>query len=274
MVRTRACPGTDQQTRVGQHSACLFPIEYVESSCQYRPRRKLHTASRLNRTEHLKLIPCHIGFDQSLLDLKPGQTTRGISYTTCVQNCDPESVGDGIVLQRIIVELPAVNSHFDNILLVKCNPPNGNDIQSQWISAMQTTEAHLSAAYKDRPLYFILAVGLQWLPFYWDPTDPRPAGQGLKMRAGVECGGKNASGWYFVMLEVRAPPGVDAGHVDADGVVRTDRARSLDCVTVAEPLMAGEMPGLANQVDLDFLEEFLGVVERNSVVDGSKWDGV
>lgn len=231
----------------------------------------------VNHPHQLKLIPCHTGFDQSLLDLKPGQTARGISYTTCVQNLDPESVGDCVALQRITVELPAVNSHFDNILLVKCNPPNSDDTQSQWISAMQTTEAHLSVEYKNGPLYFIIAVGLHWLPFYWDPTDPRPAGQALKMkedRAGVEGAGKDASGWHFVRPEVRAPPGVEAGHVDADGVVRTDRARSLDCITVAEPLVAGETPRLANQVDLDFLEEFLGVVERNSVVDETRWDEV
>lgn len=233
--------------------------------------------SLVNHPHQLKLIPCYIGFDPSLLELQPGQTARGVSYTTCVQNLDPESAGDGIALQRITVELPAVNSHFDNILLVKCNPPKGDAIQSQWISAMQTTEAHLGAAYQDRPLYFILAVGLHWLPFYWDPIDPRPAGQVLKMKedgAEVECGGKDASGWYFVVPEVRPPPGVDAGHVDADGVVRTDRARSLDCITVVEPLVAGEMPRLANQADLDFLEEFLGVVEKNSVVDETGWDEV
>lgn len=237
----------------------------------------LHTASRLNRPHRLKLIPWHIGFDQSLLALQPGQTARGISYTTCVQYFCPGSVGDGIALQRITVELPAVNPHFDNILLVKCNPPNGGDTQSQWISAMRATEAHLGATYQDRPLYFILAVGLHWLPFYWDPTNPMPAGQVLKMKGdgdGVEGGDKDVSRWYFVRPEVRAPPGVDAEHVDADGVVSTDRARSLDCITVAEPLVAGEMPRLANQVDLDCLEEFLGVVERNSVVDETKWNEV
>lgn len=194
-----------------------------------------------------------------------------------MQNPDPELFGDGVALQRITVELPAVESHFDNILLVKCNPPNSDEIQSQWISAMRTTEAHLGAAYQDRALYFILAVGLHWLPFYWDPINPTPVGQGLKMkddRAGVEGLGKDASAWYLCVPEVRAPPGVDARHVDEDGVVSTDRARSLDCITVAEPLVAGEMPRLANQVDLDFLEEFLGVVERNSVVDESKWDEV
>ena len=112
---------------------------------------------------------------------------------------------------------------------------------------------------------------MYWLPFYWDPTDLEPEGQGLKMvtdeaEGDGEGEGKGDSGWYILGPEVHAPPGIDAGHVDAEGVIRTDRARSLDCFTVVPPRVADEAPVLAYQEDLDFLEEFIGVVARHAYV--------
>lgn len=106
---------------------------------------------------------------------------------------------------------------------------------------------------------------MEWLPFYWDPTSP--PGRPLRMAAGEGQGdGEGASGWYEVGPMVRPPPGIDAGHVDAQGIIHTERARSLDCITVAPPPASGEAPRLAFQEDLDFLEDFIGVVERHSYV--------
>lgn len=129
---------------------------------------------------------------------------------------------------------------------------------------MQAAVVSLGRRYPSRAVYFILGVGMEWLPFYWDPKSPAPAGQALKMAAGeAEGEGDGAEGCYGINPEVRSPPGIDTGHIDAEGVVHRDRARSLDCFTVAPPREAGEVPRLAFQADLDFLVEFIGVVERH-----------
>lgn len=175
--------------------------------------------------------------------------------------------GGSATVERIITDLPARTNHKRDILYVKCSPPCEDNIQSQWNHAMKATVARLAQKYATRALYFILGVGMEWLPFYWDPNSPVPAGKALRMAAGEGEGEKRGVlGWYEVSPEVCAPPGIDAGHVDAEGVVRTDRARSLDCFTVAPPGAAGEVPGLAFQEDLNFLEEFIGVVERHAYV--------
>lgn len=134
---------------------------------------------------------------------------------------------------------------------------------------MQAAVARLGQKYPNLALFFILGVGMAWLPFYWDPQSPAPAGQALRMVANGAAGegeGEGASGWYEVSPEVRAPPGIDAGHVDGQSIVHTDRARSLDCFTVSPQRKAGEVPSLAYQKDLDFLEEFIRVVETHTYV--------
>lgn len=185
--------------------------------------------------------------------------------------------GEAITLERKTVDLPSRVPHRRDVLFVACSPPGSSD----WTGAMRTAVAYLAQRHPTRSVYFILAVGVRWMEFYWDPEDPRPEGQGLRMRVtadekseGGGDEGEGEEGWYVVSPEVRAPPGVDGGHVDAEGVVRTDRARSLDCFTAAGPSVSrvgpsvggSEMPRLAYQEDLDFLEEFLGVVARHEYV--------
>lgn len=228
---------------------------------------------RRKSSRRLKLILDQIGIDVSRLQLQsqPGQTPQGTAYSVDAHPSDQgetdHGAGGSATVQRIIKDLPARTVHRRDILYVKCSPPNDNDAQSQWNSAMKAAVARLGQRYATRALFFILGVGMEWLPFYWDPTGTLPPGQALKMAAGAGEGEEEgASGWYEVSREVRPPPGIDAGHVDAEGVVRTDRARSLDCFTVAPPGPAGEVPGLAFQEDLHFLEEFIGVVERHVYV--------
>lgn len=156
------------------------------------------------------------------------------------------------------MDLPEQVRHIRDILWVQCSPPSTDG--TQWAGAMQTTVAHLGRRHPARALYFILAVGMHWLPFYWDPEDPGPEGRGLRMEA------EDEEGWYAVSPQVHAPPGIDAGHIDGEGVVHLDRARTLDCFTGAGPSFADERPKLTYQEDLDFLEEFLGVVARHAYV--------
>lgn len=205
------------------------------------------------------------------MQLQPGQTAQGTKYTVLGRTSDqgpPEvdhGVGGSVTVLRIITDLPALTEHMRDILYIKCSPPSNSDVaHSQWAGVMQAAVTRLEQRYATHALYFILGVGMEWLPFYWDPTGTSPPGRALRMAVGEGQGdGEGASGWYEVSPMVRPPPGIDAGHVDAEGVIRTDRARSLDCITVAP---SGEVPGLAFQEDLDFLEEFIAVVERHAYV--------
>lgn len=185
-----------------------------------------------------------------------------------------QGVGGSASVQRIVTDLPSHTTHKRDILYVKCSPPSdSNDARSQWNGAMRAAVASLGDRYATRALYFILGVGMEWLPFYWDPDSPVPARQALKMAAGeAEGEGDGAEGWYEVSPEVRSPPGIDAGHIDAEGVIHTDRARSLDCFTVVPPREVGDVPRLAFQADLDFLEEFIGVVERHAYIGENESD--
>lgn len=223
-----------------------------------------------------KLIPGQIDFDPSLMELQPGETSQGTKYAVLDRTSDqgpPEvdhGVGGSVTVQRFITDLPALTEQTRDILYVKCSPPStGDETRSQWASAMQVAVSRLEQKYATRALCFILGVGMEWLPFYWDPNSPAPTDQALRMAAGGADGqgvGEAASTWYSVSAKVRPPPGIDAGHVDAEGVIRTGRARSLDCFTVAPSGAVDEAPGLAFQEDLDFLEEFIGVVERHDYV--------
>ncbi|KAI7778822.1 hypothetical protein LA080_001603 [Diaporthe eres] len=179
------------------------------------------------------------------LQLQPGQTPQGAAYSVDAHPSDQgerdHGAGAGATVERIIMDLPACSVYRRDILYVKCSPPSDSDAQSQWSSAMKAAVARLGQRHATRALYFILGVGMEWLPFYWDPHSPAPVGKALRMAAGRGEGeGKGASGWYEVSPE------------------------SSDCFTVAPTGAAGEVPGLAFQEDLDFLEEFIGVVERHA----------
>lgn len=223
---------------------------------------------------HPKLIICQIDFDSSKVQLQPGETAQGTKYSVVDHPFDqrpPETdhgVGGSVSVQRIVTDLPSLKKRERDILFVKCSPPSANgDAQSQWYSAMQAAVSSLKERHAYRAVDFILGVGMEWLPFYWDPNDPAPVGQALRMAMGeAEGEGDAAEGWYQVSPEVRSPPGIVAGHIDAEGVIHADRARSLDCFTVAPPREAGEAPRLAFQEDLDFLEEFIEVVDRHAYV--------
>lgn len=174
-----------------------------------------------------------------------------------------------MTIQPITTHFPTRADNDRDVLYVVCGPPGDsrNNANSRWASAMRAAVDGLGQRHAGRAVYFVLAVGLEWLPFYWDPNSPAPAGRALRMAGdGGQGGTEGSPGWYEVSPNVHSPPGIDAGHVDAHGVVRTERARTLDCFAAAPSGAAGGGSGLAFQEDLDFLEEFVRVVERHPYV--------
>jgi hypothetical protein len=123
---------------------------------------------------------------------------------------------------------------------------------------MNEAVRRLEIAHSGRALYIILNVGLKWLPFYWDPNNP--AGPGMSLTIKAARGHSN----FPVSPKIRPPPGINAGHIDANNLIHTERAKTLDCFTTAQGPNGQTV--LAYQNDLDFLEHYFGVIANHVYV--------
>lgn len=108
----------------------------------------------------------------------------------------------------------------------------------------------LQVAHANRPLYLILNVGLHWLIFWWNPSQPAAPGQHLRI---VDARG---TGHWDVDPRVHSPlagnipfnANTPPLYVDNNRVIHTNQAVSLDCMTWTA------QGALQHQRDLDFLE--------------------
>lgn len=216
-----------------------------------------------------------VDYYPSEAQLQAGQTAQGVIYSVQEEHSDQGPEGRGtngsvtverITIQPVTTHFPTPTNNDRDVLYVVCGSPSANDANPRWTSVMRAAVDGLGQRHAGRALYFVLVVGLEWLPFYWDPNSPAPAGRALRMAGDGARGEGNADQGWYVSPNVHPPPGIDAGHIDAHGIVRAERARSLDCFTAAPSGAAGGVSGLAFQDDLDFLEEFIRVVERHPYV--------
>lgn len=140
-----------------------------------------------------------------------------------------------------------------DIIWVECKASSGDQV-GDWKEVMSDAVGKLHSAHPTGPLYLILNVGTEWLIFYWDPTNPAPAGEQLRMVA------DDGTTVWDVDPRVRPAPGINAYHIGPDNVVNTTLARSLDCFSM---ILALSQPKLAYQNDLDFLEEWINVMKNH-----------
>lgn len=145
---------------------------------------------------------------------------------------------------------PQVMEMKRDIIWVECKASSGNQ-PGDWSEVMSDAIAKLHSAHPTRSLYLILNVGTEWLIFYWDPTNPAPAGEQMRM---TDADGTTI---WDVDPRARPPPGINAYHIGPDNVVNTTLARSLDCFTMTQ---VAKQPKLAYQNDLDFLEQWINVM--------------
>ncbi|KAH8747450.1 hypothetical protein F5883DRAFT_396677, partial [Diaporthe sp. PMI_573] len=94
-----------------------------------------------------------------------------------------------------------------DIFWVECKAPS-KDQPNEWSTVMNEAVSRLEIAHSGRALYIILNVGLEWLPFYWDPNNP--AGPGMNLTIKAARGHSN----FPVSPKIRPPPGINAGHID------------------------------------------------------------
>ena len=88
---------------------------------------------------------------------------------------DPYSQRPDIVVIRVQniqqqLGMPPAASGRD-ILWVECKAPC-HDIPTRWKDVIVEAADRLSVAYPVRRVYLILAIGLKWMPFLWDPVAP------------------------------------------------------------------------------------------------------
>lgn len=118
---------------------------------------------------------------------------------------------------------------------------------------MDEAVTRLNVAHSVRNFFLILNVGLEWMIFYWDPTNPAPPGQHLRI---VDGSGRNlwdvdpgvrpvqTTGLQFIL----------GGYPITNGAIYTDRAKTINCYSTA---VSGGQPVLRYQNDLNFLEHCL-----------------
>lgn len=138
-----------------------------------------------------------------------------------------------------------------DLISVECKAPS-KDQPSEWKNVMNKAVKRLDMTHRTISLFLILNVGLKWLIFYWNPTNPAVAGQHLRIinAAGTET--------WDVDPRIHAPPGINGDHIDQNNVIHATRAKSLDCFSLTQ--QAGGLPVLAYQNDLNFLENCVNVM--------------
>lgn len=153
-----------------------------------------------------------------------------------------------------------------DILWVECKAPC-HDEPGKWKKVIEEATERLKSAHPNRNVWLIVAIGLKWMVFYWDPSNSRTTSSHLAVMASNE-----SSGWA-VDPDIRVPPpplnpqvpaiNVQApgGYVNtAAGVIRSQNAYSLDFWT-----MAPNQPGqLANLQGLQLLEDVFRAVQGDA----------
>jgi hypothetical protein len=87
---------------------------------------------------------------------------------------------------------PKVRDPERDVLWVECKAPE-EDTPAGWKNLMMRAGARLEEAHPNRMLYVILAIGLKWMFFKWDPLSPRPP---LQVLADNRTGVWNMSPYY------------------------------------------------------------------------------
>lgn len=162
-------------------------------------------------------------------------------------------ISDVVVLQMTHTnQAGGTKSTKRDVLWVECKAPS-KDQPYQWNNVMEEAVARLNVAHPTRSLFLILNVGLEWIMFYWDPINPAPAGQHLRL--------VDASGRHHWDVDPRMRLVQAAGiqyTVGEDpitnGVIYPDRAKTIDCITTD---VSNGQPVLKYQNDLIFLEQCL-----------------
>lgn len=151
-------------------------------------------------------------------------------------------------------------------LWVECKAPC-HDNANMWKRAIEEATGHLRSVHPDRNVWLIVAIGLKWMVFYWDPSNSRtdPFSMDILMDEG-------SSRWAvdpglrlppsFPQLSANQAPLMNAQrYVDLTaGTISTKRACSLDFWT-ADPNQPDQPANL--QSSMLFLEDVFRAIQSD-----------
>ncbi|KAH7328096.1 hypothetical protein B0I35DRAFT_8404 [Stachybotrys elegans] len=194
----------------------------------------------------------------------PSRSTGGLKYAVNRQahwGLLSESLSgrepDNIAVRLCHIEQPQQgmppSSYQRDVLWIECRA-SSNDTPAGWHAILTEAVEQLDVVHSPRKVYLIVAVGLKWLPFLWDPVasilDPSPL---------VILGASLQDTWEVDPRVHVIDPGALPGqrHVEAQNgslTVNTQSAYSLDYWTLDQ----GGNP--ANLRDMLLLETFFALI--------------
>lgn len=142
-----------------------------------------------------------------------------------------------------------------DILWVECKAPK-HDQPNRWDEVMKEATERLSVAHPNRNVWLILATGLKWMVFYWDPNSP-PQNPPLQIIS------HNQQMRWAVDRRIHVAPIQGQRHILQNGIIRTDLANTLDFWTQTQ--VPGQPPQPANfQSCMQFLENIILAVQTGN----------
>lgn len=200
---------------------------------------------------------CHMYFPQS------ARTAGGVKYLVRRDAYrGPPAAPSSQKPDVVVVELatPQVGpdglprSRKRDILWVECKAPE-RDQPGAWKTVLNEATKRLNAAHPTRNVWLIVASGLKWMVFYWDPSTVRA--QPLQVKSAQ-------AGLYWPLdPRINIAPGLPGQrHIDPNGItIHTEAANSLDFWTPAPPV-PGQAPRPMNLHScLLFLEQVFQAVQ-------------
>lgn len=141
-----------------------------------------------------------------------------------------------------------------DILWVECKAPDA-DQPRVWRDVLNEAAERLSHAHPDRNVWLIVASGLEWMVFYWDPNALRAQPLQIKSANGQEL--------WSLDPRINVAPVAGQRHYDVANptIINTAAANSLDFWTMSPPNAQGEVLPQNLGSCLLFLEQIFQAVQ-------------
>lgn len=137
-----------------------------------------------------------------------------------------------------------------DILWVECKAPS-HDQPGAWSTVMTEAVGRLSSAHPNRNVWLVLATGLKWMVFYWNPT--------VGQNPALSILSHDRRTLWPVDPRVCLPPIAGQRYIDQNMIIHTDQAHSLDFTNLNQNNMPVNM-----QSCLLFLENIFGAVQNGN----------
>ena len=144
-----------------------------------------------------------------------------------------------------------------DVLWIDCKAPS-DKAPHGWHAVLGEATERLDSAHGNREVFLILAIGMKWMCFLWNPAAPLPANQQLRMRMA-----NNAGFWDDIDNRIHPiPAGTLPGqrHI-VNNVIETNSAYTLNYWDVNPTT---NLP--AHLADLTLLENLFAIIQNHQYI--------